>query len=156
MPNKRTNEQFNDVLFCEFVYLNVHVEGKKKIENDLFKPMLRYWFPLNRVSCFVSEPSLKSVNFPQFDFPSRGQSTFRATHAPLLNLQQYFLAPKGNIVNEHAEKRIYWFNKSIACTLLKKLRVLCLSLQELHLVNLIFCAVKLNKNEGSYAQIKFS
>ena len=114
--------------------------------------MLRYWFPLNRVSCFVSEPSLKSVNFPQFDFPSRGQSTFRATYAPL------FLAPKGNIVNEHAKKRIYWFNKSIACTLLKNLRVLCLSLQELYLllVNLIFCAVKLNKNEGSYAQLKFS
>lgn len=133
-------------------------KGEKKTENDLFKPMLRYWFPFNRVSSFVSEPSLKSVNFPQFDFPSRGQSTFRATHAPLLTLQQYFLAPKGNIVNEHAKKRIYWFNKSIACTLLKNLRVLCLSLQELYLllVNLIFCAVKLNQNEGSYAQLKFS
>lgn len=120
--------------------------------------MLRYWFPLNRVSCFVSAPSLKSVNFPQFDFPSRGQSTFRATHEPLLNLQQYFLARQRKHSQRTREKRIYWFNKSIACTLLKNLRVLCLSLQELYLllVNLIFCAVKLNQNEGSYAQLKFS
>lgn len=91
-------------------------KGKKKTENDLFKPMLRYWFPLNRVSCFVSAPSLKSVNFPQFDFPSRGQSTFRATHEPLLNLQQYFLARLRKHSQRTREKRIYWYNKSIACT----------------------------------------
>ena len=129
--------------------LNVHVKGKKT-EIDLFKPMLRYWFPLNRVSCFVS------VNFPQFDFPSRGQSTFRATHAPLLNLQQYFLARQRKRSQRTREKRIYRY-KSIACTFLKKLPVLCLSLQELHLllVNLTFCAVKRTKNEGLYAQLKF-
>ena len=78
---------------------------EEKTENDLFKTMLRYCFSLNRVSCFVSEPSLKSVNFPQFDFPSKGQSTFRATHAPLLNLQQYFLAPQRKHSQRTREKK---------------------------------------------------